>query len=207
MLRTLSIRDVVDPLDQLQDITACLDWLCVEECVDPNRIGIWGSSYGGGHAVMVTATDSRIKCMVSQVGPVGSTRFDLLAAESAPILQLAAAKARGTNAMMPSTEGTHATLVGHPDWTKMSRYHPIEYAHRIKVPCLFLDQADEELMDPTEQYPKVMEAMPPDVPKLHHTFPGTHYDIYDKNYREGSKMALDWFEKHLLQARNQSNGE
>src|SRR5512142_2843858 len=31
------------------------------------RIGIWGSSYSGGHVLVVAATDRRVKAVVSQV--------------------------------------------------------------------------------------------------------------------------------------------
>jgi len=32
----------------------------------------------------------------------------------------------------------------------------------------------------------------------YHVFSGTHYDIYEKNYRESAKMARDWFTEHLM---------
>ena len=35
--------------------------------MDRERIGIWGSSYSGGHALTVAAIDKRVKCVVSQV--------------------------------------------------------------------------------------------------------------------------------------------
>ena len=34
---------------------------------DKERIGIWGSSYSGGHVLVVGAIDRRVKCVVSQV--------------------------------------------------------------------------------------------------------------------------------------------
>mgnify|MGYP001208506028 FL=1 len=44
-LRVRPVRDVVDPFDQYHDIINCLDFLSGEECVDTDRIGIWGSSF------------------------------------------------------------------------------------------------------------------------------------------------------------------
>ena len=35
--------------------------------MDPGRIGIWGSSYSGGHVLVVAAIDRRVKAVVSQV--------------------------------------------------------------------------------------------------------------------------------------------
>jgi hypothetical protein len=37
---------------------------------DPKRLGIWGSSYSGGHVLVVAAIDRRVKCVVSQVPAV-----------------------------------------------------------------------------------------------------------------------------------------
>lgn len=196
-VRVKAIRDVVDPFDQIQDITACLDFLTGETSVDTDHIGIWGSSYGGGHVVMVAGTDPRVKCMVSQVGAVGGAALDTSATGDDPLEQRSVQKARGNDPIMPPAEGAHESLVGHPDWAKMTRYNPILQAHRITAPSLFIDQEGEELMDRAEQYPRVLEAMDPQVPTSYHTFPGPHYDVYDKNYKESAVMARDWFEKYL----------
>ena len=67
-VRVRAVRDVVDPFDQIRDITACLDFLEGESCVDTERIGLWGSSYGGGHVSYMAAHDSRVKTIVAQVG-------------------------------------------------------------------------------------------------------------------------------------------
>ena len=56
-VEAIAIRELVDPLDQYEDIQSCLYFLEGDPRVDTTRIGIWGSSFGGGHAVMVGATD------------------------------------------------------------------------------------------------------------------------------------------------------
>ena len=43
-----------------------------EKACDPERIGLWGSSYSGGHVVYVTAREPRVKAFVSQVGAMDS---------------------------------------------------------------------------------------------------------------------------------------
>jgi uncharacterized protein len=35
--------------------------------VDPQRIGLWGTSYAGGHAIVLGATDRRLRAVVAQV--------------------------------------------------------------------------------------------------------------------------------------------
>jgi uncharacterized protein len=42
--------------------------------VDKERIGIWGTSYTGGHVLIVAAIDKRVKCVVSQVRVVSGYR-------------------------------------------------------------------------------------------------------------------------------------
>jgi len=66
-VRAQAIREVVDPFDQTEDIIHCIDLISGEPSVDPDRIGLWGTSFGGGHVVYVAALDKRVKCIVSQV--------------------------------------------------------------------------------------------------------------------------------------------
>src|SRR5215510_3610612 len=47
----LEIREVVDPLEQTQDIFNVIHWAMGEPQVDKKRVGLWGSSYSGGHVV------------------------------------------------------------------------------------------------------------------------------------------------------------
>ena len=66
------VREVVDPIDQTTDIMNAIHWVVGEKQCDPDRIGLWGSSYSGGHVVYVAARDPRVKAFVSQVGAMDS---------------------------------------------------------------------------------------------------------------------------------------
>ncbi len=66
------VREVVDPIDQTTDILNAIHWVVGEKQCDPDRIGLWGSSYSGGHVVYVAARDPRVKAFVSQVGAMDS---------------------------------------------------------------------------------------------------------------------------------------
>ena len=66
------VREVVDPIDQTTDILNAIHWVAGEKQCDPERIGIWGSSFSGGHVVYVAARDPRVKAFVSQVGSMDS---------------------------------------------------------------------------------------------------------------------------------------
>lgn len=60
-------RQEVDPWQQVRDYRDAITWVGDRDDVDADRIGIWGSSYSGGHVLMVAALDRRVKCVVSQV--------------------------------------------------------------------------------------------------------------------------------------------
>jgi fermentation-respiration switch protein FrsA (DUF1100 family) len=60
-------RQEIDPWRQVRDYRDAITYAETLEEADPNRIGIWGSSYSGGHVLVVGAIDRRVKCVVSQV--------------------------------------------------------------------------------------------------------------------------------------------
>ena len=66
------IRRVVDPIDQTLDIRRAFDFLEGEPNVDIERIGYWGSSYSGAHAIWVAANEPRAACAVGQVAAADS---------------------------------------------------------------------------------------------------------------------------------------
>ena len=46
---------------------SAVTWLCSRPDTDPGCIGLWGSSYSGGHVIVLGATDRRLRCVVAQV--------------------------------------------------------------------------------------------------------------------------------------------
>jgi len=61
-------RFEIVPSDQISDFSDAITYAQSLAEVDPKKIGIWGSSYSGGHALVVAATDKRVKAIISQVG-------------------------------------------------------------------------------------------------------------------------------------------
>lgn len=60
-----TIRGEADPWQQIQAYRDGISFLETRDEVDKNRIGVWGGSYSGGHALVVSALDSRVKCVVA----------------------------------------------------------------------------------------------------------------------------------------------
>jgi uncharacterized protein len=60
-------RQEIDPWAQVRDYRTAITYAITRPEVDSDRIGVWGSSYSGGHVLVVAAIDRRVKCVVSQV--------------------------------------------------------------------------------------------------------------------------------------------
>lgn len=69
-------RGEITPSDQIDDFRNAITYAESLEGTDRDRIGIWGSSYSGGHVLVVAALDRRVKCVSSQVPVVdGDANF------------------------------------------------------------------------------------------------------------------------------------
>jgi cephalosporin-C deacetylase-like acetyl esterase len=60
-------RHDIDPWRQVADWRRAISFLESLKVVDPARIGLWGTSYAGGHAIVLGATERRLRCVVAQV--------------------------------------------------------------------------------------------------------------------------------------------
>ena len=148
--------------------------------------------------VHVTGHDSRIKAVVSQVPGTGPVEVTEGATELATDVEAKAAQmARGEIDLVPRPDEQPDSLRGVGDFRTMRRYHPRTAARNICVPILILDQEEEEYGGRENSGLAVLKSLPKDTVHKYYVFPGTHYDIYDKNYKESADMARDWFLEHL----------
>lgn len=60
-------RQEIDPWAQVRDYRHAITYASTLPEVDATRIGIWGSSYSGGHVLVVGAIDRRVNAVVCQV--------------------------------------------------------------------------------------------------------------------------------------------
>jgi dienelactone hydrolase len=67
-----AIRHDVDPWRQIADWRRAISFLESQPEVDATRIGVWGTSYAGGHVIVLGATDRRIRAVASP--SAGSSR-------------------------------------------------------------------------------------------------------------------------------------
>jgi cephalosporin-C deacetylase-like acetyl esterase len=95
-------RQDVDPWTQISDWRRALSHLETRPDVDAERLGLWGTSYAGGHALVLGATDPRLRAVVAQVPTISGAeqtrrrvRPEDLAAFHAALLDDERARAAG----------------------------------------------------------------------------------------------------------------
>ena len=195
------IRRVVDPIDQTLDIRRAFDFLEGEPGVDVDRIGYWGSSYSGAHAIWVAANEPRAACAVGQVAAADSLDLARTSWKDTGIdieqyaREQAIRRARGEIAPLPQGTDKAPNLNGWAHLDKVVEYRPVDDAGRIDIPLLVVDAEHEELFDrhragelavarARENGARAEYRVIPDI---------THYDIYREAFEESGEMALDWF--------------
>jgi dienelactone hydrolase len=199
----MEIREVVDPLEQTQDIFNVIHWAMGEPQVDKNRIGLWGSSYSGGHVVYVAAHDPRVKCIVSQVGAMDSRPKAQLASAGAEADQYkmaydeATKRARGEIGYPAPRARVIGNLQGAPIREKLLRYAPVDDAPMIKnCAMLFVVAEKEELFDNAQHAKLVFDRAR--EPKKYVVIPGiTHYGVYTTAREQATKLEIEWYDQHL----------
>lgn len=195
------VREVVDPIDQTADIMNVIHWVAGEKQCDTERIGIWGSSFSGGHVVYVAARDPRVKAFVSQVGAMDARWVVANEAMRSNTYSQATSRAQGKIGYPPP--GTRFNnMNGQPVWEKLMQYAPIEDIGRCqKCAKLFIIAEKEELFD-NKEHAILAHERATGVKKLV-TIPGIkHYGIYLQARPQAQREALAWFDEHLKPRRD-----
>lgn len=195
------IRWQMDLADQTFDIRSALSFLAGGPCVDAGRIGIFGTSYGGGLVTWVAGNDARVKCVVAQVPGMGGGRGPAAIKYAS---DLAVKQARGETEPVPFETGkltgkmaTYAQMRANP--AKGIGYSAIEAAAKIKAPTMILVAEKEELMKNDENGKRVFDIVQNNqVPAEYHVLPGiTHYGVYRAAFGDATQLAAAWFAKYL----------
>lgn len=195
------IRRVVDPIDQTLDIRRAFDFLEGEPGVDADRIGYWGSSYSGAHAIWVAANEPRAACAVGQVAAADSLDLARTSWKDTGIdieryaREQAVRRARGEIAPLPQGTDKAPNLNGWAHLDKVVEYRPVDDAGRIDIPLLVIDAEHEELFDRHRAGElAVVRAKENGARAEYRVIPDiTHYDIYRGAFEESGEMAREWF--------------
>lgn len=195
------VRWQLDLADQALDIRSALSFLSGEPSVDPGRIGLFGTSYGGGLVTWIAGNDSRVKCVVAQVPGMGGGRGPGAAKRT---YGLATRQARGETEPVPFETGklagkmaAYSQMRSNP--AKGIGYDAIEAAARIRVPMMIIVAEKDQLVNNEENGKRVFDLLQKNqLPSEYHVVAGVgHYGVYNIGFPEATSLAAQWFHQTL----------
>jgi len=219
-------RQDVDPWRQIADWRRAISYLESRTEVDASRIGIWGTSYAGGHALVLGATDKRIACVVAQVPTIsgyeqGSRRVppEGIAALEAALDDDERAQARGesprlqaiVNKDVPASYRTQDAIDFYlQPLSPGARWDNVVTMRSTRLARMYEPGVWAPRIGPT---PLMMIVARQDTvtltdlaleayerahePKKLVMIPGGHFDPYLSGFDASCGAALKWFQEHL----------
>lgn len=187
------------PLKQVEDYRNAISYLEGEPGVDPDRIGVWGSSFAGGNSIVVAGLDARVKAVAVQVPAVGS--------KTAPpppyrlqgkLLDDAIRRARTGQGAEYETGFSFRRNVDVETQQAVAEYNPMNFIPYIGArPVLFIVAEKDELINNQRSPHTAYEQL--SGPKDYIEVPGiTHFEMYiGEAFERSSNAAADWFVKYL----------
>jgi uncharacterized protein len=187
------------PHKQVEDYRNAISCLQGEPGVDPDRIGIWGSSFAGGNVIVTAALDSRVKAVVAQVPGIGGKNSPVGPVPlRGRLLEDAIKRARTGKGGEYETGYSTRRMVDVETQQMVAEYRPFHYLKSIgDRPVLLILAEKEELINNKESGYAALEVLT--GPKKLIDIPGiTHFEIYiDKAFEISSNEAAAWFREHL----------
>ncbi|HEX5263585.1 MAG TPA: alpha/beta fold hydrolase [Phenylobacterium sp.] len=194
------LRGYVDPQEQAEDWLNAISYAVTDPMVDAGRIGVMGSDLSGGHVIHAAAHEPRVKALVSLVSRVDTRPSKPYQQDPAKVIadaDAAASRLAAGEAQYP-TERTRATggLVGAPVGAKVVRWAPVEEAHDVTAPALFVLAEKEELFSNPSNGQQACERV--QGPRKLVMLPRiSHYGVYGAERARAVKAAIDWFDRYL----------
>jgi uncharacterized protein len=213
----------LSPRDQLQDLVNAVTYLTTRDDVEPDAIGVFGSGgTGGGNAVLLAATDERIRAAVSQV-PVADGEdwlhrmrpehewLSFLAdLEEDRKLRVSTGSGKQVHPregiMVPTPERRATTVKSDVDERiptavplsavdEILEYRPALAAEGMTTPLLVI-AVDKDATTPRDHAEAIYAAAagPKELIVQRHT---THYAAYDRYWRTVTPRIVSWFETYL----------
>ncbi len=212
------------PYSRVADVQAALTLLGAQPEVDAERLGIYGTSYGGATVVWVAAIDPRVKCVVAVVGIGNGTRWmrsvrrpdeyhDLLARAAADRVKRAltgvSELADRNQILLPDRQSLELGAAARRNNPAAVTELPLEFiddtlgfnpewvVDRIAPrPLLLITTDDDRLVPPQESEAMYARAGEPKKLVLLRGF--GHYEVYAKPaFDQLMREATDWYRQYL----------
>lgn len=187
------------PMKQVEDYRNAISYLQGEPGVDPDRIGVWGSSFAGGNVIVTAALDSRVKAVVGQVPAISGKDSPV-----APLplkgkaLEDAIKRARTGQGGEFETGFSARRMIDLETNQMVAEYRPFQYLKAVgDRPVLLIPAEKDELINNRMNAYAALEVLT--GPKKLIEVPGiTHFEMYiNEAFEISSNAAANWFREHL----------
>jgi len=191
LAEVIAVREILDPLAEVEDLANVVHWVQAEPQSDATRIGLWGTSFGGGIAAYVAGYDHRIKALHAQVAPLELHALDQIGYRDGT------RRARGELGLPAPGLIVVSGLRGAPIAEHFLRYAPAQILNLAPDCAVQIVLAGKE---------ELFDVAP--VIAAHASFKGAnknlviipdagHYDLYGKARASARRLALQWFDRYL----------
>lgn len=210
------------PKLQVEDIKNAVSFLSSFAGVDTDRLGLWGTSYGGANAIVAASADKRIKCLCVQLTfgdgerclTTNSTPEDIAKLKEALEKLHEKKELTGKEMMMPvskilSDEQSKAFFQEHADEfpelkikipfltiRETINYKPESFLQDLHTPILIIGAQKDGVNPVSETHSLYRAALEPK--ELVIINGATHFELYKGEYLEQAvNKQLEWFGKYL----------
>jgi dienelactone hydrolase len=198
------LRSYVDPWEQATDWFNAISFVSGQPWADPERIGVRGASFSGGHVVYVAAHDPRVKAVASLIGAFDGSPENWIVDAGQPATVRKERELRETrlasgerSAFPAPGQATFSGLRGSAPGADLSRWDAADSAYLVTAPTLFVLAGEEELFDNRKHGIRACNEVK--GPRKMVLVPDTrHYDIYGIEGDLATKATIDWFDTYLL---------
>lgn len=192
-------RTKLDAADQQEDYRNAISFIQGEPGIDPDRIGVWGSSYAGGNSLAVAGQDARVKAIAIQIPGIGGDPTGLKPQTySGQILQDAIKRARTGQGAEMWTGYSRSLLIDSEMLEANRENNTLQWAKNIgERPFMVIVAEFDELINNTTAGKAAIDHAK--GPKEYIVVPGiTHFEMYSgKPFEISSEAAARWFKTHL----------
>ena len=218
----------IDPWVQIADWRRAISFVQNQPDVDAERIGVWGTSYAGGHAIVLGATDRRVRAVVAQVPTISGYQQSLrrVSPDQVPALEAAFAddERQQFHGAPPATQAVvsadPAVPAAYRSADAVAFYNqPVpkgvwensvtlrsSRAARMYEPGTWISRVSPTpllmvvgLHDTITLTDLALSAHEQALqPKKLVTIDGGHFDPYLARFADASGAAITWFTEHLI---------
>jgi len=187
------------PTRQVEDIRNAISYLQGEPGIDPERIGIWGTSSAGGNMMAAAALDARVKVVALQNPAIGGKNQPggpLVL--RGPMLDDAIRRARYGQGQEIETGFSVRRKIDVETSQLMAEFRPFRFVKDVgDRPVLFVIAGNEQLFDNRDHAYAAAELLT--GPKKILEVPGvTHFEMFsDEPFEISANAAADWFREYF----------